>query len=170
MLAPNQLKIVWDAYNEYRRKGMSPAEAWKAASTEYEGLKAEYRAQGKQKPEPPAPAPDDELLDELLDPHRRPALLARRPDLAQRLSEGVGPRAGWPRARRDDVASWDMAIVNTWTLAERLDDGDPRRELVEKAQQLADTTGIDFLLAVERIKVSSPALVERIATYNTMIS
>jgi hypothetical protein len=166
MLPPNRLEIVRDAYKDARRKGLSPAEAWKAASAEYEGLKAEYQAQGKQEPERPTPAPDDEQLTELIDPRRRAALFARRPELAHRLSEQVG----WPKVRRHDGAGWDQTVLNEWLLSERLDAVDPREELRAKAQKLAEETKVDFMAALETAKAQHPELVEKIATYNTMMS
>ena len=170
MIPPNQSRIFEAAWSDARARGLGAAEAHRFASSEYERIRDEYRRSGRGKPEPPTPAPDDEQLTEVLcDPAARAGLYEVAPWVRSTLAEQVDPGRQPKALRRAVTTTWDGILLNEF-LTLRGDDADPRRELVEKAQQLADSTGIDFLAAVERIKESSPELVEKIATYNTMIS
>ena len=107
-----------------------------------------------------AKAPDDALLEILLDPRRRLALLQTDSE----LTEALAAQVGWPKSRPPLAPlPWDGRILNEF-LADR--DDDPRVRLVQLTEQLAAERAISFTAALEAAKLVHPQLVARIAIYN----
>jgi hypothetical protein len=157
-IIPVRAKIYQDAYRATLATTGDSAKAHQAGVEAVERAVAFYNKKAAAEQATKAATVNPRLLD----PRKRAELLQADPELAEVLDAQVG----WPKKKPKKLAAgWDGRILNEFLVP----DVDPRVELTEKAERLADAKKIDFLAALAQVKVSEPALVERVAEFNRQL-